>query len=418
LVAALAGTFVLRAASYCAGTIIPISLGLKSQSDPTVTANLAALISVTFYAAEMVGAPILGSLSDRYGRKLFMVFGAVSGGVAIQLLGFSAIIPVLVLVRVLEGLSTASSAPATLGYLSAETAHSEQLRGRIMGLYEAATVVGLTVGAYIAGRMFEAYGVFAFTLTALVYALALVVFCFVRDRPVTSHGAHAESFDVAGHFSGLLRRMANPRIMRFAPAWLAANAYLGAWLNIGPFLASATPNPNQYLMQGFSPTTISNSVLVFGVLFTAGAVGWGYLMPYLGRQVTLLFGVLGLGITVVAMWLLNATPASGADEQVAVLLGLIAVGIVIESGFTPAALAYLAEIAESHAQDRGSVMGVYSVLLSVGQLLGAGLAGPMADRWGMNGLIILSALLCVIATATVLLLGRVERRERRAAAHP
>jgi predicted MFS family arabinose efflux permease len=85
-------------------------------------------------------------------------------------------------------------------------------------------------------------------------------------------------------------------------------------------------------------------------------------------------------------------------------------GIFVESGFTPAALTYLAEIAEEQAQDRGAVMGVYSVLLSVGQLAGTAVAGPFALAAGVNGLIILTGLLTLIALFTVLLLGRAEKQ--------
>ena len=98
------------------------------------------------------------------------------------------------------------------------------------------------------------------------------------------------------------------------------------------------------------------------------------------------------------------------------LAGLVILGIFVESGFTPAALTYLAEIAEEQAQDRGSVMGVYSVLLSVGQLVGAGLAGPFATAAAFNGLIMLTGLLTLIALFTVLLLGNAERRARRLSA--
>ena len=41
---------------------------------------------------------------------------------------------------------------------------------------------------------------------------------------------------------------------------------------------------------------------------------------------------------------------------------------MIASGFPPAALAYLSKIAEEHAEQRGTIMGLYSVLLGVGQL--------------------------------------------------
>jgi MFS family permease len=402
---ALSATFVLRCASYAAGLIIPVSLGIKGRTDSDVTVFYTTLIGVSFYAAELLGAPIFGALSDRYGRKPFMLLGPIFGGVAIQMLGFSFAIPVLVLVRVLEGFSTASSAPATLGYISAQTAGSDRLRGRIMGFYEAATVVGLAAGAAVGGFLYQVFGTLAFTLVALVYGLSFLLFMFVRR-----HGRLART---TSH-RGIVRRVLNRRILRFAPAWLAANAVLGAWLNAGPYLAASAPEPGQFLMQQHEPMQIGAATLVFGVIFTAGAIVWGFIMPLIGRQATLLWGVAGLGLTSVALWLLNSVGEDPARIVLTPLLLLVIVGIFIESGFTPAALTYLAEIAEEQAQDRGSVMGVYSVLLSVGQLAGAAIAGPFAAGGrAFNGLIILTGLLCLIALFTVLLLGYGERRARR-----
>jgi MFS family permease len=402
---ALAGTFVLRCASYAAGLIIPVSLGIRSRTDSEVTAVYASLIGVAFYSAELIGAPIFGALSDRFGRKLFMLLGPIFGGIAIQMLGITAIVPVFVLVRVLEGLSTASSAPATLGYISAQTASSERLRSRIMGFYEAATVVGLAAGAAVGGRLYDAFGGLAFTLVAIVYVVSLVLFLPVRShrRLDTRSSGHA----------GLLQRLLNRRIMRFAPAWLAANAVLGAWLNAGPYLAASAPDPGQFLMQQRSPSEIGLATLTFGVLFTVGAVVWGFIMPLIGRQATLLWGVGGLGFTSLMLWMLNGLGEDPERGVVTPILLLVVAGIFVESAFTPAALTYLAEIAEEQAADRGSVMGVYSVMLSVGQLAGTAVAGPFAAAWGFNGLIVLTGLLCLIALFTVLLLGHGERRRRR-----
>lgn len=408
---ALSGTFVLRCASYAAGLIIPVSLGLKSRTDSEVTAVYASLIGVAFYTAELLGAPIFGALSDRFGRKPFMLLGPIFGGIAIQLLGITAIIPVFILVRVLEGFSTASSAPATLSYISAQTAGSQRLRGRVMGFYEAATVVGLASGAAVGGRLYEHFGGVAFSLIALIYVLALLLFLGVKR-----HGRLAPAAD-AQH-RGLLRRLLNRRIMRFAPAWLAANAVLGAWLNAGPFLASTAPDPGQFLMQERGPGEIGMATLVFGVVFTVGAIVWGFIMPMIGRQATLLWGVAGLGATSVALWALNGLGENPERGTVTPLVLLVVLGIFIESGFTPAALAYLAEIAEEQPLDRGSVMGVYSVLLSSGQLLGIAFAAPFANVLGINGLIVLTGLLTLIALFTVLLLGYGERRHVRLAPPP
>jgi MFS family permease len=411
LTLALGGTFVLRCASYAAGLLVLVSLGIKSRSEADLTAGTASLVAVTFYASELLGAPIFGAWSDRVGRKPFMIAGPLLGGIAAQLLGFTMLVPVLVLVRILQGFSTATAAPATLGLLSAQTAASEKLRGRVMGFYEAATVVGLALGAYVGGKLHDQFGSSAFTIVALIYVLALVPFIFVRDK------AWVPKVRKSGQGVGnLLSRMLNRRIMRFAPAWLAANAVLGAWFAVGPFLASGAPNRAQFLMRGFSPGEIGAAYLVFGVLFTGGAITWGFVMPLIGRQGTLLTGVVGLGVTSVALWALNQVPFDATHTLVPFLIALVMVGVFVESGFTPAALAYLAEIAEERAEDRGSVMGIYSVLLSVGQLLGGALAAPFAQHLGINGLIILTGLLCLVALFTVMLLGHSERRYSRALA--
>ena len=402
---ALGGTFALRCASQAAGFLVAVSLGIKSRDELNLTAGVASLVAVTFYASELIGAPIFGAWSDRIGRKPFMLLGPVFGAIAAQLMGLTMLIPVLVLVRILQGLSTATSAPATLGFLSAQTATSEKLRGRVMGFYEAATVVGLAIGAALAGKLHDEFGAVAFTIVALLYVVAFVPFVFLSDR------AWVPRVKI-GH-GNLLSRMMNRRIMRFAPAWLAANAVLGAWFSVGTFLAAGAPNRAQFLMRGFSAGEISTAFLVFGILFTIGAVTWGFVMPVIGRQATLLIGVGGLGFTSVALWALNHVPFDTTHTLVPLLVGLVMLGVFVESGFTPAALAYLAEIAEERAEDRGSVMGVYSVLLAVGQLLGSALAAPFAERLGINGLILLTGLLCLVALFTVMLLGNSERRYNR-----
>jgi MFS family permease len=405
---ALSGTFVLRCASYAAGLLVLVSLGIKSRSETDMTASVASLVAVTFYASELIGAPIFGAWSDRVGRKPFMLLGPIFGGIAAQLMGLPMAIPVLVLVRILQGLSTATAAPATLGFLSAQTASSEQFRGRVMGFYEAATVVGLALGAAVGGKLHDQFGTMSFTIVAAMYVLALLPFLFVRDRAWVPR--------VRSSHRNLLARMLNRRIMRFAPAWLAANAVLGAWFSVGPFLAAGAPNHGQFLMRGFSPGDIGMVYLVFGILFTAGAITWGFVMPIIGRQATLLVGVGGLGFVTLTLWALNHLPFDATHTLVPLLVLMVMIGVFVQSGFTPAALAYLAEIAEEHAEDRGSVMGVYSVLLSVGQLLGGALAAPFAEAMGINGLIVLTGVLCLVALFTVMLLGQSERHYARAVA--
>jgi MFS family permease len=59
---------------------------------------------------------------------------------------------------------------------------------------------------------------------------------------------------------------------------------------------------------------------------------------------------------------------------------------MVESGFTPAALAWLAGTLPVES-GRGAAMGIYSVLLSVGAIIGSLLAGFLGQRFAIDGLL-------------------------------
>jgi MFS family permease len=90
------------------------------------------------------------------------------------------------------------------------------------------------------------------------------------------------------------------------------------------------------------------------------------------------------------------------------LLPVLAVAVATESGFTPAALAYLADITEDFQADRGVIMGLYSIFLSVGEVAGGVAGGPFAQAWGLDGMIFLTLILAGASMVTVLLLRRAD----------
>jgi len=72
------------------------------------------------------------------------------------------------------------------------------------------------------------------------------------------------------------------------------------------------------------------------------------------------------------------------------------------SGATPAALGLLADVSEGFEADRSAIMGLYSVFLGIGQVVGA-IVGGIAATWkGIDGLIVATAGLLVIGIVALL----------------
>ena len=110
----------------------------------------------------------------------------------------------------------------------------------------------------------------------------------------------------------------------------------------------------------------------------------------------------------VFLYALNHSPEQ-ATLQIIAFATVVGASVFVLAGFTPAALAYLADISDENPVHRGPVMGAYSMLLGVGQLVGAGIGGPLADAWHMDGLIFGTVGLILVAGVTVVALRRYDR---------
>jgi predicted MFS family arabinose efflux permease len=94
--------------------------------------------------------------------------------------------------------------------------------------------------------------------------------------------------------------------------------------------------------------------------------------------------------------LLNHLAGSTSASLRWTLTAIIAVLVMVESGFTPAALSLLASAVGARA-GRGAAMGIYSFLLSVGALAGTALGGVLGQRYAIDGLIYATFALALVA---------------------
>lgn len=109
-------------------------------------ASMIGLLGAVYPAAQVVGAPFLGRLSDRYGRKPILIISQLGTLTGFLLLGFAGSIWILFLSRLLDGLSGANIATAQAVISDSTT---EKTRTQGLGLIGAAFGMGFVVGPVI-----------------------------------------------------------------------------------------------------------------------------------------------------------------------------------------------------------------------------------------------------------------------------
>jgi MFS family permease len=405
IVSMLVATFVLRISTAITGGMLVFFVNDLTKGSGGGQGPIA-ILHGGFYATELTGAIFFGILADRYGRKVIMVLGPLFGSVAVLMTAMTTMMPVLFVTRLLEGSSTAASIPSTLGFIAAETADDEVLRGRVVSTFELVSLGGmLAIGPALSGVLWDAFGRPAFFLNCGFYLVALVLYAYgVSEAPPAKRAVIStrEEGRAGGELSRYWRMATSRTVLLFAPTWLAINAILGLWAAHAPLLLTGNKHDSgQFLMQGASPTAIGLGEAVFAVFFGLGLVFWGAVYARFRRTTMLLWGL--AAFVVMAVDILAINHLGGVSVVLlCVLVGIGLVALFVLSGATPAALGLLADVSEGFHEDRSAIMGLYSVFLGLGQVLGA-LIGGLAAWWnGIDGLVVATGGLLVIGLAALL----------------
>jgi MFS family permease len=421
LKAVITGTFTLRLSTSLTGTMLVYYLAeLPRHGGEPVNALVVGAFAAVFFLAELALSPPFGILSDRFGHHRIMQLGPILGGVAVVLTGLTTNLPLLGVTRWLEGASTAASVPSILGYIAFATAADEGLRGRAVARFEAATLGGLGAGLILAGPLYSVLGPRAFFLNAVFYVGSLLIYRYgVRVPPSEEHGAG----DSQRRFGWARYRqlLSTSHVWLLAPTWIAVNAAIGLWTAQSIFQLVRAPDPRftgQLLVGGLEPILIGSITLgpreqislglVIGLgVFFAGLIYWGNRFKRLRRTTIVFYGVLGGAFMIGAGLLLNHSGGVPVLLRLPIAVALL-VGLFVLAGATPAALGLLADISEAYPDDRGAIMGLYSVFLGIGHIIGSIVGGFAAEWAAIDGLLVASLALMAIAVIPLFQLRGVE----------
>ncbi|MBC6937608.1 MAG: MFS transporter [Chloroflexi bacterium] len=152
------------------------------------------LLATAYPLMQLFGGPLLGSLSDRYGRKPVLVVSQLGTFVGFLLLGLANALPLVLLSRVIDGLTGGNIVVAQAAITDSTT---EKTRTQGLGLIGAAFGLGFILGPVISGIALglsgnnyhvPAFVAAAFSLTSVL----LTSFWFKETLPADRRGENRQ----------------------------------------------------------------------------------------------------------------------------------------------------------------------------------------------------------------------------------
>lgn len=267
------------------GIILPVLPGLILElTGDTVgrSAVIGGYLVFVYALMQFIFSPILGNLSDRFGRRPVLLLSLLGLTFDYLLMGFAPTLAWLFLGRLLAGISGAAVSTAT-AYIADIT--PPEKRSQRFGLIGAAFGLGFIIGPVIGGELGEISPRAPFYVAAGLAFANLVFGYFILPESLVMRNRRRFDIKRANPFGAILAFRKYPSII-----WLLGGLFLFA-------LAGQTYPAvfNFFTIERFDWTSsqIGRSLAVFGILF-ALVQGFliGRVIKAFGESVTVMLGML------------------------------------------------------------------------------------------------------------------------------
>ncbi len=276
------------------GIIVPVlpSLLERFTANPTEQALWYGVMAFAFSVANFIGAPILGALSDHYGRRRVLLLGFCGLGFNFFAMAFASQLWVLIAVRMIGGALQANVAVAN-AYVADISAPTE--RARRFGQLGAMFGIGFMLGPILGGLLgdinlqlpFLVAGGFA--LTNLLYGILVLPESLPLARRRTFHLKAANplaSLRRLGRLHGIGRllwviALTNLATYVMYTTWVLYTTFRFAWGPLENGWSLFAMGAASTLVQGFLLTPLmrrfsARHLALLGLASNAlGNLGWG-----------------------------------------------------------------------------------------------------------------------------------------------
>ena len=323
----------------------------------------------------MLSKPLVGLLSDRWGRKLWLLIGT----------GFFTLIPFayflvqtpeqLVVIRIIHGSATAIYGPVTIAWISE---NAPKRRAEKLGWFGIARSGGYIVGPTLAGAMLlTVEPAIIYSIIGLISSLAFIPITLMGDR-----------------YTSICRKQRKPLLQQIRQALSEGGKSVAVWIAGG---IEAVSYIALYALKAFLPVYAlahGYNALEVGVFFTIQEIFHVISKPFAGRlsdrfgyRRGIILGMIAMGIILPLVGLLNIW-----------LINLIFAALL---GITQAIifLATIALVAEQiNLTSLGASLGIIGTFKNLGKVIGPIIGGILLVNFDFQiTLLILSFFLFITA---------------------
>jgi DHA1 family tetracycline resistance protein-like MFS transporter len=321
------------------GLIIPVMPDLIEEVQAANLSRAAlwgGVLATTFAVMQFLFSPLIGGLSDRFGRRPVLLISLTVMALDYVLMALAGSIWLLLLGRIVGGISAATGATAS-AYMADITEPKD--RAANFGLIGAGFGIGFVLGP-VAGGFLAEYGTRAPFWAAAALAAGNVAFGWiVLKETVKPENRRLVSWQRANPFGAVKHLGALPGIRRLLLVYFLYHLAFAVYPSVWSYFGKAQFD--------WSPSMIGGSLALFGLAMAV--VQAGVIRPVLkrfGERGTVLFGY----VFSVATFFLIGTVTSGTAIMVLTPMAALA-------GVIPAALQGI--MSQSVAQNsQGELQGV------------------------------------------------------------
>jgi MFS family permease len=344
-----------------AGILIPILPYLVRQF--RTDAFTVGLLSVSFSAAQFFAAPVLGVLSDRFGRRPVLLFSILGSAVGYFLFGWAGTLWLMYFARIVDGVTggNISTAMAAIADIS-----DPKDRAKNFGLIGMAFGLGFIIGPALGGLLSKvslqapAYGAACISLVTAAFGY----FALPETLPPEKRRKGGAAWADLSPFRPIAAALERPQL----------RLLLGALFFLNFAFTALQTNFSNFTMERFQFTAEQNA-WVFAFIGLMVAILQGGVV----RRLLPVFGEVRLAVVGFLVFIAGflVLAAAWIPWWVYPSMALISVG----SAFTNPTLNAMISRRAS-AVEQGSILGTTQSVLSLTRVFGPAWAGLVFDHFG------------------------------------